>query len=142
VSEVIVIGGDAEDIPPGTHPGTLTGIEVKHSDKFNSDFRVWKFTLDNGSVVEGTTSMFTNPKSKGGRWLSALVGGKVTTGQSVEPIGKRALVVVEIGPDEWPRVQAVVAEPSTTPQNAPGAPAAPGVAPSATEADGGAVLDF
>jgi len=136
VSNEIVIGGDSTDIPPGTYPGTLTGLDIKHSDKFDNDFRVWTFTLDTGSVVEGSSSMSTNSKSKGGRWIAGMLGRVPAKGESVSLLGVRCLVQVIVGEDGWPKVEAVIAEPSQPAQKARSAPSTPTVAP---QTDG---LDF
>lgn len=118
MTDEIVIGGDSTDIPNGTYPGTLTSWNVKHSDKFDNDFRVWTFTLEAGNVVEGASSMATSSKSKGGRWIAALLGTKPEKGASVQVIGKKALLVVSSDRTEWPEVTDVLpplAGGSTTP---------------------------
>ena len=107
MTDEIVIGGDMADIPEGTYPAILTGLNVKHSDKFDSDFRVFTFTLANGTVVEGSASMRTNPKSKGGRWIAALLGRKPAEGEKVSVIGRACLVTV-VEADGWPKVDAVM----------------------------------
>lgn len=117
----IVIGGDMEDIPEGTYPATLKELTTKSSVKFDNDFRVWTFALENGSVVEGSSSLSTNSKSKGGKWIAALLGRVPTKGEKVDVIGKACLVQV-IDKDGWPAVGAVlppmkpVAVPSPAPQ--------------------------
>ena len=103
----IVIGGDMEDIPEGTYPAKLAGITTKNSVKFDNDFRVWTFVLDNGSIVEGSSSLSTNSKSKGGRWIAALLGRVPQKGESVDVSGKPCLVQV-IDKDGWPAVGAVL----------------------------------
>jgi hypothetical protein len=108
----IVIGGDMADIPEGTYPATLTALNTKSSAKFGGDFRVWTFKLDNGSEVEGTSSMFTGPKSKPGRWIAALLGRKPKEGESVNLIGQRCLVSVVESESGWPKVDAVIAAPN------------------------------
>lgn len=124
MTDEIIIGGDAEDIPPGTYPGTLTATTVKHSDKFDSDFRVWTFALDSGSVIEGSSSMNTGSRSKGGRWIAALLGRVPEKGEKPALIGRRALISVILGDDGWPKVGEVIAEPSTSEPKARSAPKA------------------
>jgi hypothetical protein len=137
----IVFGGDSTDIPNGTYPAKLKSIVTKTSAAFG-DFRAWDFELDSGSIVGGGSSMNMGSKSKGGRWIMALLGRKPEKGERVdaELVGKPCLVVVEEDDNGWPKVTGVL--PPLTAQNAPQRPQAPAVAPGATEADGGAVLDF
>ena len=103
----IVIGGDMEDIPEGTYPATLQSIETKESVAFG-EFRAWDFKLDSGSVVGGATSMSTGSKSKGGKWIAALLGRKPDKGESVQLVGRPCLVVVVENKDGWPKVDAVL----------------------------------
>jgi hypothetical protein len=99
----IVIGGDSVGIPNGTYPATLTGIVTLQSDAYG-EFRRWEFQLENGSTVDGASSMNTGAKSKGGRWIAALLGRKPEKGETVNVIGKACLVVVQEGKNEWPSV--------------------------------------
>ena len=103
----IVIGGDRENVAAGTHPAVLTKLATKQSPKFGSDFRVWTFQLADGSEVEGTSSMYTNPKSKPGRWMAALLGRPLVEGESVNLIGRACLVSVIIDND-YAKVDAVL----------------------------------
>ena len=102
----IVIGGDMEDIPEGTYPATVKSIETKESTAFG-EFRAWDFQLENGSVVGGASSMATSSKSKGGRWIRALLGRKPEKGESVNLIGRPCLVVVA-EKEGWPNVTDVL----------------------------------
>ena len=104
----IVIGGDMADVPEGTYPATLTALSTKESPKFGGEFRVWTFKLDNGSEVEGNSSMHTNAKSKPGRWIAALLGRRPAEGEKVELIGRRCLVSVIENETGWPKVDAVL----------------------------------
>jgi hypothetical protein len=106
MTDEIVIGGDSVDIPPSTYPAVLTGIVTKHSTKYDNDFRVWTFRLDNGSVVDGSSSMNTGRKSKGGKWIAALLGRQPEKGEKVakELFGKHCFVVVDDNDDGWPEV--------------------------------------
>jgi len=108
VNDEIIIGGDSEDIPPGTYPAKLSAVSTKQSAAFG-DFRAWDFLLDSGSVVGGATSMKTGGKSKGGRWISALLGRKPQKGESVaaQILGKPCLVVV-VEKDGWPAIEDVL----------------------------------
>ena len=107
MTEEIVIGGDMADIPEGTYPATLKSMAVKHSEKFGSDFRAWDFELANGSIVGGSSSTATNSRSKGGKWIAALLGRKPVEGESINLIGRPCLVVV-VENDGWPKVDAVL----------------------------------
>jgi hypothetical protein len=106
VTDEIVIGGDMEDIPEGTYPATVKSVTVKESASFG-EFRAWDFTLDNGSVVGGASSMSTGSKSKGGKWIAAILGRKPEKGEKVELVGKPCLVHV-YDKDGWPAVDAVL----------------------------------
>jgi len=129
VTDEIVFGGDSTDIPNGTYPAKLKSIETKTSAAFG-DFRAWDFELDSGSIVGGGSSMATGSKSKGGRWIIALLGRKPDKGEKVGAllIGKPCLVTVEEDANGWPKVTGVL-----PPLGSPTA---------AKEADGGQVLDF
>jgi hypothetical protein len=119
----IVIGGDMEDIPEGTYPATVKSIETKTSVKFlteqnpKGEFRAWDFTLENGSVVGGASSMNTGSMSKGGRWIAAILGRKPEKGEKVNVIGKPCVVQVIENADGWPKVDAVL--PPMKTNNAP-----------------------
>ena len=103
----ITIGGDSADIPNGTYPGKVDTIEVRPGVKFEGDFRVWTFALDNGSSVSGTSSMATSQRSKGGRWIKNLLGRKPNPGEKVTLSGRPCMVVVE-EEDGWPKVADVL----------------------------------
>lgn len=103
----IVIGGDMEDIPEGTYPATVKSIEIKYSEKFDGEFRAWDFELAGGSVVGGASSTSTSSKSKGGKWIAAILGRKPEKGEKVELVGRPCLVHV-YDKDGWPAVDAVL----------------------------------
>jgi hypothetical protein len=122
MNDEIIIGGDAVDIPPGTYPGKLSAVSTKTSVAWG-DFRAWDFLLDEGHIVGGGSSMSTGSKSKGGRWIAALLGRKPDKGENVTAaiIGRPCLVVVGLK-DEWPTVLDVLpplAGSSTAAQNGP-----------------------
>jgi hypothetical protein len=87
------------NVTPGVYQAVCTGVEEKapKNDPTNI-FRVWKFTLADGSgrTVEGSTSIQTTPKSKGGKWLLALFGRAPQIGEVIEPVGQRCTIVVAI----------------------------------------------
>jgi hypothetical protein len=107
VSDEIVIGGDSVDIPNGTYPAVLTALRTESSAAFG-DFRAWDFTLSEGQTVGGASSMNTGRKSKGGKWIAALLGRQPDKGETVTIIGKPCLVVVEENDDGWPKVTNVL----------------------------------
>jgi hypothetical protein len=106
VTDEIVIGGDMEDIPEGTYPATVKSVTVKESASFG-EFRAWDFELQSGSIVGGASSMSTGSKSKGGKWIAAILGRKPEKGEKVELVGKPCLVHV-YDKDGWPAVDAVL----------------------------------
>lgn len=138
--DTITIGGDMEDIPPGTYPATLASLTIKQSVAFG-DFRAWDFTLVSGQTVGGATSMKAGKKSKAGRWITSLLGklpDKGTTLSASDLIGKPCLVVVEENGDGWPTVTNVLPPMAAnsgpvTAVPAGAAPPAPAVAPPISE---------
>ena len=106
MTDEIVIGGDMEDIPEGTYPATVKSVTVKESASFG-EFRAWDFELQSGSIVGGASSMSTGSKSKGGKWIAAILGRKPEKGEKVELVGKPCLVHV-YDKDGWPAVDAVL----------------------------------
>jgi len=121
VSEEIIFGGDAADIPAGTYPGRLARVGVAESNAWG-EFRTWDFELDNGSTVGGSSSMKTGSKSKTGRWITALLGRKPDKGENVTKaiIGRPCLVVVTENDDGWPQVADVLPPMSGSVAAAPG----------------------
>ena len=103
-NDEIVIGGDAADIPDGIYTAKVDRIEVLHSKAFDSDFRAWTFTLENGSEVSGSTSMNTGSKSKAGKWIKTLLGRKPEQGEKIKLVGLPCQVRVEEDDNGWPRV--------------------------------------
>ena len=107
-------------VAPGIHQTVVTSV-IERSAKADPDnvFRVWEFTLTDGSgrTVSGSSSLSTSPKSKGGKWIAALIGHNLAEGETVELVGLRCTVIVSI-PDgkEYESVE-TVAPPS--PDNAP-----------------------
>ncbi len=132
VNDEIVIGGDSADIPPATYEAKLVRIETKTSAEWG-DFRAWDFELVNGATVGGGSSMYTGKKSKGGRWIAALLGRQPVEGERITEaiIGASCLVVVGLDKNDWPKVTDVlppmIAAPSQKPGKAPQAAATPGV---------------
>lgn len=140
MTDEIVIGGDSGDIPPGTYEAKLVSVTVKTSVEFG-DFRAWDFELIAGNIVGGGSSMMTGAKSKGGRWIAALLGRKPDKGENVTQaiIGARCLVVVGLDKNDWPKVTDVLppivtgSVPAATPQTTPEAPPRPAAVESGSE---------
>jgi hypothetical protein len=108
MTDDIIIGGDSADIPAATYPATLAEVVRKSSDAFG-DFRTWDFliTIDGERHrVGGASSMNTGKKSKGGKWIAALLGRRPEKGENItaELVGKPCLVVVEEDDNGWPKV--------------------------------------
>jgi hypothetical protein len=104
----IVIGGDAADIPEGIYPAKVDTIERRPGVQFDGDFRIWTFTLDNGSSVSGTSSTNAGSRSKGYRWIKALLGRKPESGEKVKLAGLPCQVRVEHDDEGWPKVTDVL----------------------------------
>jgi hypothetical protein len=121
MTDEIVIGGDAADVPEGIYPAKLDTIEVRPGVKYEGDFRIWTFTLDNGSSVSGTSSVATSSRSKSYEWIRALLGRKPEKGEKVTLAGLPCQVRVEHDDDGWPRVTDVL----PTSQSAGGTAAVP-----------------
>lgn len=95
-------------VAPGPHQATCTGVVEKaaKADPTNL-FRVWEFTLDDGRTTSGSSSLSTSPKSKGGKWLAALLGRVPEPGESVEPVGRRCTIIVELDDNGYEKVTTV-----------------------------------
>ena len=91
----IEVASYTPSVQPGAYQAVCTDVVAKAS-KDGGEFRVWEFTLDSGATISGSSSMATSPKSKGGKWLAALLGRTPQVGESVEPIGQRCTVIVGI----------------------------------------------
>lgn len=99
----IVIGGDSVDIPNGVYQGKVVSVETRESTMYG-EFRAWDFELDNGSHVGGNTSMSTHPKSKGGKWIAALIGRQPEQGEKVTLTGRSGTLNVGTNTNGWPTV--------------------------------------
>ncbi len=86
-------------IKPGPYQAVCTEVEDKVNPKDTTqEFRVWHFQLQDGSLrtIDGTSSLATSPKSKGGKWAAALIGHQPEAGELVEPEGKACTIIVAI----------------------------------------------
>lgn len=147
--DTITIGGDSADIPPATYPAKLFALSKKQSTAYG-DFRAWDFLLDQKAadggdlIVGGASSMNTGKKSKGGRWIAALLGQapeKGTTLSASSLLGRPCLVVVEENDEGWPTVTNVLPPMAAASPVAAAVPAgavspsAPAAAPAVTISD-------
>ena len=113
----IEVAAYTPSVSPGPHQATCTDVLVKaaKSDPTN-EFRVWTFTLDDGRTTSGSSSLSTSPKSKGGKWLAALLGRVPVAGESVEPIGRRCTIIVELDDNGYEKVTTVAPPEAVKPQ--------------------------
>ena len=86
-------------IKPGAYQAICTGVEERSSKADPTNvFRVWAFQLTDGSLrtIDGSSSLATSPKSKGGKWAAALIGHMPEPGEIVEPEGRPCTIIVAI----------------------------------------------
>ena len=102
----ITVAAYTPSIAPGPYQATCTGLTEKAT-KDGATFRVWEFTLDDGRSTSGASSLSTSPKSKGGKWLAALLGRQAEAGETVEPVGRRCTIIVELDDNGYERVTTV-----------------------------------
>lgn len=102
----ITVAAYTPSIAPGPYQATCTGLAEKAT-KDGATFRVWEFTLDDGRSTSGASSLSTSPKSKGGKWLTTLLGRQPEAGETVEPVGKRCTIIIELDDNGYERVTAV-----------------------------------
>ena len=128
------------EVPAGTYPAVITDIQVKASKADGSEFRVWTFTLADGSgrTITGASSMQSTPKSKAGKWVAAIIGRVPTVGEKIELVGRHCVISVEINDDGYEKVTGVMA-PITAPP-AP-RPALDTASPVTTPAGDGGIED-
>ncbi len=98
-------------IKPGAYQAVCTDVEEKASRKDPTNtFRVWHFQLTDGSLrtVDGSSSLATSPKSKGGKWLAAILGKTPDIGELVSPENKPCTISVILDDNGYERVQDVM----------------------------------
>jgi hypothetical protein len=99
-------------VKPGAYQAVCTDVEEKaaRSDPSNI-FRVWHFQLTDGSqrMIDGTSSLATSPKSKGGKWVAALIGHAPAVGEEVAPEGRPCTIIVAINDAGYEYVETVAA---------------------------------
>lgn len=110
----ITVAAYTPSIAPGPYQATCTGLAEKAT-KDGATFRVWEFTLDDGRSTSGASSLSTSPKSKGGKWLTALLGRQAEAGETVEPVGRRCTIIIELDDNGYERVTTVAPPESKSP---------------------------
>lgn len=107
-------------VKPGAYQAVCTQCDKKPAKDGSGDFRVWEFTLRDGTgrTVNASSSLSTTQKSKGGKWLAALLGHAPQVGETVEPVGKPCTIIVELNDDGYERV-AMVTAPGDAPAQSP-----------------------
>ena len=96
-------------VAPGIHQAVVTNIETVESKTDPGQyFRGWEFTTLDGQTVRASSSMATSPRSKGGKWIAALIGHVLADGETTEIIGLPCTIIVSI-PDgkEYETVETV-----------------------------------
>ena len=86
-------------VQPGVYQAVCTDVQEKAAkDDPANIFRTWEFTLRDGSgrTVGASSSIQTTPKSKGGKWLAALLGRVPAVDETVDPVGKPCTIIVAI----------------------------------------------
>jgi hypothetical protein len=106
----IEVAAYTPNVAPGAYEAVCTDVAVREG-KDGSSFRRWEFTLTDGTgkSISAASSLSTSPKSKGGKWLAALLGRTPAAGESVEPIGQHCTIIVELNENGYETVTAVVA---------------------------------
>jgi len=93
------VKGYVPSVKPGAYQAVCTSVEERSpkNDPTNV-FRVWLFTLTDGSqrTVDGSSSLSTSPKSKAGKWLTAILGHPPVEGEMAAPEGMPCTIVVAI----------------------------------------------
>ena len=97
-------------VAPGIHQAVVTNIEeVESKTDPGQFFRGWEFTLADGSglTVRASSSLATSPKSKGGKWIAALIGHPLAEGETVELVGTRCTIIVGLKENGYETVETV-----------------------------------
>jgi hypothetical protein len=95
-------------VEPGAYEAVCTDVEVREKD--GNNYRRWTFTLVDGSdkSVTATSSMSVSPKSKGGKWIAALLGRQPAVGESVEIVGLPCTIGVTLNDDGFSTIESVL----------------------------------
>lgn len=98
-------------VQPGSYNAVCTSCTTRAAKDGSGDFRVWEFTLADGSgrTIGASSSLQTSPKSKAGKWIAAMLGRPPQIGENVEVVGLPCIIGVELNPDGFERVTTVLA---------------------------------
>ena len=95
-------------VAPGIHQAVVTNIEtVESKTDPRQYFRGWEFTTTDGQTVRASSSMATSPRSKGGKWIAALIGHPLAEGETVELVGMRCTIIVGLKENGYETVETV-----------------------------------
>lgn len=118
-------GPGSADIDAGVYEVTLAAVDgpktiYPANAPEGTEVLDWRFVIDDGSEVSGTTSTASGPRSKMYGWLTALNSGKPPEiDDEIDTdtlIGRRAIATIEISPSGWPRIANLGAIPVQTQQ--------------------------
>ncbi len=95
-------------VEPGAYEAVCTDIEVREKD--GNQYRRWTFTLVDGSgkSVTATSSMSVSPKSKGGKWIAALLRRLPIMGETVDVVGATCVIGVVLNEDGFSTIESVL----------------------------------
>jgi hypothetical protein len=116
----IEVGGD---INPGTYLCTLLELErftITSTGEYDTPAGEeipklrWLWATEDGTTIEGSTSLATGPRSKMRAWMAALGVDLSQPGRIVlaELIGREALVSVQVGEKGYVEIGSIVAPPT------------------------------
>jgi len=116
----IEVAAYTPNVAPGAYEAVCTDVAVREG-KDGSSFRRWEFTLTDGTgkTISAASSLSTSPKSKGGKWLAALLGRQPAPGESVEPVGQHCTIIVELNENGYETVSGVIQATHTLPGRKP-----------------------
>jgi len=95
----------------GSHDIVVTGLE-KRSAKAGGEYLRWEFSDRDGKTASANSSIEMTPGNKTGKWFASLTGKPTVVGESrqmAEVIGRPGSIMVEINPEGYPKVVALVA---------------------------------
>lgn len=127
-------GASSIQIDPGVYSVTLTDISdprtvtAQRGPNAGREINLidWSFALEDGTVIDASTSTASGPKSKMYAFLTALFGGQAppvgTQLEKEQLIGRMALATITIDEGGWPRIVNLGALPRPAARPAPAAP--------------------
>ena len=95
----------------GSHDVVVTGLDKKAA-KAGGEYLRWEFSDRDGKTASANSSVEMTPGNKTGKWFASLTGKPTVIGESrqmAEVIGKPGTILVEINPEGYPKVIALVA---------------------------------